>query len=62
MTGRVVEHEVTAARGRKTIVQAKDSGQVKRQACKHWRMTPGDAWTGTAGMKARKVSQGATVT
>ena len=60
MTGKVIEYEVTSAGGRKTIVEAKDSAQAKRMACRHWRMTPSCPWTGAAAMKARKVSQGAT--
>jgi len=60
MIGKAVEYEVTSAGGRKCQVEAKDSAQAKRMACRNWRMTPSCPWTGTAGMKARKLSQGAT--
>ncbi|CEP67136.1 Uncharacterized [Moorella glycerini] len=51
------QYEVKAPSGRKLVVEARDSSQAKRLACKKWGIKPSDYWCGVTSLKARKVDK-----
>ena len=50
-------YEVSLASGRSVMVEAANSTQAKRKACKYWGYKPGDPWLGLSSMKAQKISK-----
>jgi hypothetical protein len=50
-------YEVSLASDRSVIVEAANSTQAKRKACKYWGYKPGDPWLGLSAIKARKISK-----
>jgi hypothetical protein len=42
--------------GRTLTVEAKDSTQAKRKACKYWGFKPSDYWLGITSMHARRIA------
>jgi len=46
---------VTSPGGRTITVEAKNSTQAKRKACKIWELKPTDYWCGITSLKARKI-------
>ena len=43
---------------RELVVNAKNSTQAKRIACREWGIRPGDKWCGIPGLHARKIKEG----
>ena len=44
--------------GERTItVEAQNSTQAKRQACKYWNIKPSDPWCGLSALKAQKIKE-----
>jgi len=39
------------------VVEAKDSAQAKRKACRLWGVSPSDEWHGISTMQARKLTK-----
>ena len=50
-----MKYLVTSPGEREITVNAKDSAQAKRLACKYWGIKPGDPWCGITAMKAKKL-------
>lgn len=50
-----MKYLVTSPGEREITVNAKDSAQAKRLACKFWGIKPRDPWCGITAMKAKKL-------
>ena len=53
MLYKVVSHMLE----QEAIVEAKDSAQAKRKACKLWGVSPSDEWHGISTMQAKKLTE-----
>lgn len=50
-------YEVTSPGGRKIIVEAKNSTQAKRLACRRWGIKANDSWSGVTSMQAKLIKE-----
>lgn len=50
-----MKYLVTSPSGREITIDAKNSTQAKRIACKVWGILPGDTWCGISVLKAKLV-------
>ena len=50
-----MKYIVTSPGEREIVIEAKNSIQAKRLACKYWGIKPSDPWCGISGMKAIKI-------
>jgi hypothetical protein len=42
---------------REIVIEAKNSIQAKRKACRFWGIKPSDPWCGLSALKARKIKE-----
>jgi len=50
---------IVASPGERTItVEAQNSTQAKRKACRYWGIKPSDKWCGITALKARRIREG----
>lgn len=52
-----MKYIVTSPGGREVEIEAKNSTQAKRQACKYWGIKPSDKWCGLSALTARKLNE-----
>lgn len=50
-----MKYIVTSPGGREFEVEAQNSTQAKRKACRYWNIKPSDPWCGMSAMKAIKI-------
>lgn len=43
--------------GREIRIEAKNSTQAKREACRHWDIKPGDKWCGVSSLHTRRFNE-----
>lgn len=48
---------VTSPAGREITIEAQNSTQAKRKACKHWGIKTGDKWCGITALTARRIKE-----
>jgi len=53
MLYKVVSHMLE----QEAVVEARDSAQAKRKACKLWGVSPSDRWHGISTMQARRLTE-----
>ena len=49
-----MKYIVTSPGGREVEVEAQNSTQAKKEACKHWGIRSNDKWCGITALKARR--------
>lgn len=49
-----MKYIVTSPGGREVEVEAQNSTQAKKEACKHWGISSNDKWCGITALKARR--------
>lgn len=52
-----MQYLVTSPGERTITVEAQNSTQAKRQACRFWGIKPSDPWCGMPALKARKIKE-----
>jgi len=52
-----MQYLVTSPGERTITVEAQNSTQAKRQACRYWGINPSDKWCGISAMMARKIDE-----
>lgn len=50
-----MKYLVTSPGEQEITVNAENSEQAKRLACKHWGISPSDSWCGMSALKARRI-------
>ncbi len=50
-----MKYIVTSPGGREVEIEARNSTQAKRKACRFWGIKPSDPWCGVSTMRARKI-------
>jgi hypothetical protein len=48
---------VTSPGGREVEVEAQNSTQAKRKACRYWGIKPSDKWCGITALTARRIKR-----
>lgn len=52
-----MQYLVTSPGERTITVEAQNSTQAKRKACRFWGIKPSDSWCGLSALKARKIKE-----
>ena len=52
-----MQYLVTSPGERVIAIEAKNSIQAKRKACRYWGIKPSDSWCGLSALKARKIKE-----
>ncbi len=52
-----MKYIVTSPGERTITVEAKNSTQAKRKACRFWGISPSDPWCGLSALRAKKIKE-----